>query len=159
MGIKWDVRAGQWQEEFENPTAFTGEWTIHAGNAWTIRGVDNNITAGGTITLGFLAALPKSRPPDHVFDYAAGPPGYSISLCSRCGLRWSGPVATILCVPVVDPGRLRASLEQALAKATRDYDEHMALVRKAEARRVPPAPDYQNVSAAIRNVVGGWNRR
>ena len=96
--------------------------------------------------------------PSHCFDLYAGPLGFTIILCSLCGRR-AGIGQPDACTPLPTSAK-RAQLETEIAKATADLEEHRRLSAAATRRRELAAqPAYQNVSAVVRNVVGGWNRR
>lgn len=82
-----------------------------------------------------------------------------IVICSRCGAfklgRDTRDMGWLVCV--LPPGeQLRDRIEFAIGRAQRKLD-FVAMFTGEPARR--PGPAYQNVSAVVRNVVGGWNRR
>lgn len=101
--------------------------------------------------------IPCSPPPvGHVSAWYAGKLGgpNQITFCSRCGL--AEPFVAP-CEPVDLPTK-RIRMESAIHTAQLMNDVHAGF--RALGNR-PPAtgPAYQNVSAVVRNVVGGWNRR
>lgn len=97
----------------------------------------------------------EPTPRRHNFIWYAGKLGTpsEIRFCCDCGLRLSEAP----CVPV-DLATKRIRMESAIHTAQLMNDVHAGF--RALGNR-PPAtgPAYQNVSAVVRNVVGGWNRR
>ncbi len=116
-------------------------------------------STNGWTTQSFIVGTP---PPPHDFSLTAGrKPEHQIVLCSRCGI-WKyrdddRQMDWLTCDRLEGPA-LRDAFEGSIRRAQRQRDMHYHAAAGEERPR-PSGPAYQNVSAAIHNVVGGWNRR
>lgn len=92
----------------------------------------------------------------HCWAWYAGPLGSPLEIifCCHCGFRQPNGQA---CTPV-DLATKRMRMEEGIGFVQRGLDETKR-IRATLLPRPPSNLSYQNVSAVIRNVVGGWNRR